>query len=138
MNYEYTKTNIIVETLEFEINESSIITTELKGVTFTEPDNLEIEFDSSLSSEEKTELDSIVSNHTGQTLQGYRIYCVPEADYRSFKFNTTPTKCPACESTNINNIVAHDPPTISTVDELGQAWDLFILSDGSIITARRY
>ena len=138
MKYNYTKNNVKAETITLEIKKSSEITSELQAVTFTEPDILEIIFASEISSAEETELDSLVSAHAGQDLQGYRIYCNTCEDYKSFKYNTTPTNCPECDGTDIEDILEHFPPTLSTIDELGQAWDLFVLSDGSIITARSY
>lgn len=137
MLYFYEKTNVDVEALSFEINESVIIITNLNSVTFKEPNELKIDFVSELTSAEKTELDSIVSSHTGASLTHYRFYCNDCADYRAIRCLGTPTKCPSCEGTNITDVVEQIPYMIMQ-DELQNGWEMFLTSDGIIINARRY
>jgi len=137
MEYIRTKTNVNVETLSLEIKESTVITTDLTSITFTEPDSLKVVFVLELSGVEETELDSIISAHTGQALNHYRLLCNTCLDYKSIREKSTPSKCPACEGVDITDIVEQIPYT-SMKDELGNSWEAFLASNGNIINARRY
>lgn len=137
MIYERTKTNVNIEALTFEIKESTVITTELISITFNELNDLKIDFASTLTSAEETELNTVVTNHTGVVLKHYRMYCGACGDYRSIKRDNTPTDCPVCQSTNITNIVEQTPYN-SVKDESGNSWEKFMTSDGNTIISRRY
>ena len=137
MIYEYEKTNVNIEALNLEINQSEVITTDLISITFVETNDLDIEFDGTLTSTEEDELDSIVSSHTGQALTHYRLYCNDCENYRSTRYNSTPSECPACEGTDITNIVAQYPHCLCK-DESQNEWEIFVVSDGTMILARRY
>lgn len=65
IKYEYIKTPVDIGSLSSEILDESGITTLLLYCNFNGPNNLEIYFESGLSSAEKTLLDDIVTNHDG-------------------------------------------------------------------------
>ena len=90
-----------------------------------------------LTEAQEIQLDSIVTNHVEQSLKYYRLYCHTCTDYKSFEYESIPQKCPACDSTDITDIVEQIPYT-TTKDEVGNEWDSFMTTDGSIINARRY
>jgi len=139
MEYYYNKSDIECDILELEVKKSSIIVSAIEAVTFSDPDVLVINFTSSLSSEEKTELDSIVNSHDGGTLKEYRMYCNVCEAYRCTDDIDTPTKCPnpECESSDIVEIVQQKICN-ELSDENGNDWGVFILSTGAMISARRF
>lgn len=77
MNYIYEKANVSLSQLTSEIKNDPLIATELSYMNHIEPDNLEIFFDGSLTSEEKTQLDTIVSGHIISTT-GNKNYLVKD------------------------------------------------------------
>jgi len=65
VQYDYTKSPVDLNGLTYEINTNSVISGTLDHIDFNEPNNLSIYFVDNLSSQDKAELDSIVSIHTG-------------------------------------------------------------------------
>ncbi len=107
MKYNYTKTNVKCNSLKFKILKSVIIVSELKAVTFIEPNNLEINFITELSSEEKVELDIIVSIHSDTDVKNYRLYCNVCEEYRCTDDIAPPIICPdpSCGSSDITDVI---------------------------------
>jgi len=63
--YNYTKELYNAGRFREEVEASSIITTAYRGSIWEEPDALQVFFESDLATEEETELDALVSSHTG-------------------------------------------------------------------------
>lgn len=137
MKYHYTKSNVDVELLTEQINDSSI-ETELDYILFESPDMLTVAFVSELSSEEKSTLDNIVENHTGEPMEWYRYLCLDCDEYYSGRFSEAPTKCCNCGSSNITDVVKQDPFIVGAETPDGMKWDWFMEDTiGEVVLARR-
>jgi len=65
VKYDYTKSPVNISGLVYELSLNTIISVALDHIEFVEPSSLSIYFVDALSSEDKSELDNVVSNHTG-------------------------------------------------------------------------
>lgn len=92
--YEYTKENVCSPCLTREIETSADITTTFERVQYNAPDDLNVYFADTLTTEEETALDAIVAAHDGTQSQHWTIWCDSCGDYTEYWGPTFPTVCP--------------------------------------------
>jgi len=102
-DYPYTKTPVDVPRLRLEILAEDLITKTLNGVSFSTPNSLNISFTETLSGEEETALDAVVTAHDGSSVPVYARYCEKCRCYFVHYGLSAPTVCPHCGSSNISS-----------------------------------
>lgn len=108
--YNYTKSDAHTEVLNREIEAETSITTSLLGISYDGTDDLNIEFDGTLSGAEETALDALVSAHDGTDINHYRVWCDQCSAVFDYWGKTFPTVCPAswCSDTNLTDVTDND------------------------------
>lgn len=112
MSKTYTKTKeppIDVPRLRAEIEADGAITKVLEGVTWNEPDELLCTFAENLSMDEELALNAVIAAHDGEPLPTWTVYCFSCGKVSVVWSLTEPTKCPLCDSENIE-ILSDAPP----------------------------
>jgi hypothetical protein len=69
--YKYTKSNIVTNKLQNEIESSGDINTGLSYLIWHQPDDLRVMFEDEITEGEQTALDNIVDSHNGDPYPGY-------------------------------------------------------------------
>jgi len=134
-SYDYTKGPIRIQKLTRQIQDDATIITALAGIDFYAPDSLTINFASSLSGAEKTELDTVVANHN-VTWDSYRLHCnTCDEDYYNQEA-AVPTECPVCESVNIVNVLKNPGKVTTAHSRNGVQWQITIRNNGTLQTSK--
>ena len=104
-DYNYTKSPVDCESLDYEIEDNGTIDNTLLGNTFLDPDQLTVSFDGTLDPTEESTLDTIVSNHTATPLNEYYLWCYPEKKTYIVKAPSFPSTYSGCGS-DIENVTS--------------------------------
>ena len=94
VNYSYTKSGVCSPCLIREIEESEDISTAFERIQYNQPSDLNLYFEDTLSTEEESALDTIVSNHDGSQSQHWVVWCDDCGQYSEYWGPSFPTICP--------------------------------------------